>query len=82
MKVNLKIIGYFLMALWIIFSVVYIINDIWQDFKTQQLKKAYEQGKIDTINLLIKEAEKCQPVPIFSGEKEIRVIKIGCQINQ
>jgi len=82
MKVNLKIIGYFLIALWIIFSVVYIINDIWQDFKTQQLKKAYEQGKIDTINLLIKEAEKCQPVPIFSGEKEIRVIKIGCQINQ
>ncbi len=82
MKVNLKIVGYFLIALWTIFSVVYIINDIWQDFKTQQLKKAYEQGKIDTINLLIKEAEKCQPVPIFSGEKEIRVIKIGCQINQ
>ncbi len=82
MKVNLKIAGYFLIILWIIFSLVYILNDIWQDFKSQQLKKAYEQGKIDTINLLIKEAEKCQPVPIFGGEKEIRVIKVGCQINQ
>ena len=82
MKVNLKIAGYFLIILWTIFSLVYILNDIWQDFKSQQLKKAYEQGKIDTINLLIKEAEKCQPVPIFGGEKEIRVIKVGCQINQ
>lgn len=73
-----KTILYFLVFLWIVFSVVYIVNDIWINFKNVQMGQAYEQGRADTINVLIQEAEKCQSFSVFSGEKEIQLIKIGC----
>ena len=77
-KFRPKTILYFLALLWIVFSIVYIVNDVWRDFKDVQLKQAYEQGRIDTINTLIQEAEKCQPIPVFNQEKEVQLIKIGC----
>ena len=73
-----KTILYLILFLWVIFSVVYIINDIWSNYKNVQLVNAYNQGKADTINVLITEAEKCQPFSVFSEEKEIQLIKIGC----
>jgi len=54
------------------------VNNVWSDFKNVQLTQAYNQGRTDTINLLIQEAEKCQPFSVFSGEKEIQLIKTGC----
>ncbi|MCX6759186.1 MAG: hypothetical protein NT012_01260 [Candidatus Nealsonbacteria bacterium] len=42
------------------------IWDIWSDFKNVQMSNAYNQGKMDTINILITEAEKCEPVPILA----------------
>lgn len=73
-----KTILYFLVFLWIVFSVGYILWDVWSDFKNIQILNAYQQGKADTINALITEAEKCQSFSIFSAEKEIQLIKIGC----
>jgi len=75
---KLKKILYFLVFLWIVFSIVYIVNNVWSDFKNVQLTQSYNQGRTDTINQLIQEAEKCQPVSVFSEEKEIKLIKIGC----
>ena len=73
-----KIILYFLVFLWIIFSIFYIVNDVWSNYKNVQLVQAYNQGRTDTINILIQEAEKCQPFSVYSEEKEIQLIKIGC----
>jgi hypothetical protein len=67
-----------LVFLWIVFSVVYIINDVWSAYKNVQIVGAYEQGRIDTVNVLIKEAEKCEPVPVSSGEKEVLLMNLGC----
>lgn len=80
MEINLskKSILYFLALLWIFFSVAYIVWDVWSDFKNVQMLNAYEQGKIDIINALIQEAEKCEPIPVFSGEKEIQLVNINC----
>ena len=44
----------------------------------RELSQAYQQGKIDTINELIRQAEKCGPIPIFSGEKRIEVANVDC----
>ena len=68
----------FLAFLWIVFSVVYIAWDIWSDFKNIQMFNAYEQGRIDTVNTLILEAEKCEPIPVRGTEKQISVIGIHC----
>jgi len=73
-----KIILYFLVFLWIVFSIIYIVNNVWSDFKNVQLTQAYNQGRTDTINTLIQEAEKCQPFSVYNGEKDIQLIKKGC----
>lgn len=73
-----KKILYFLVFLWVIFSVAYIVNDIWTNYKNVQLVQAYNQGRTDTINVLIQEAEKCQSFSVYSEEKEIQLIKVGC----
>jgi len=67
-----------LVFLWIVFSIVYIANDFWSNYKNVQMAGAYEQGRIDTVNVLIQEAEKCEPVPVSSGEKEILLMNLGC----
>jgi len=73
-----KTIFYFLVLLWIVFSVVYIVWDIWSDFKNVRMLNAYEQGRIDTINVLITEAEKCEPVTVTGVEKQISIIGTHC----
>jgi len=73
-----KTILYLLVFLWIVFSIVYIINDIWSNFKNVQISNAYQQGRADTVNTLITEAEKCQPFSVFSAEKQVQLIKMGC----
>jgi hypothetical protein len=77
-----KTILYSLISLWVFFSIVYIANDIWLNYRNVQMVRAYEQGKeqgrAETITSLLREAEKCEPVPIFIGEKETRLIEIGC----
>ena len=75
---NKKTILCLILFLWVVFSVVYIINDIWSNYRDVQLVAAYNQGKTDTINTLIQEAEKCQSFSVFSGEKEIQLMKFGC----
>lgn len=68
--------------LWLVFSLVYILYDIWSDFKTKELnqayQQAYQQGKVDTINALIQQAKSCQQVPIYSGDTQIQIIDTSC----
>ena len=77
-----KTILYFIVFVWILFSMVYIINDIWSDFKNTRILNAYEQGRIETINQLVRETEDCQPVSIFNEEKQIQLINTDCLETQ
>ncbi|MFH1259016.1 MAG: hypothetical protein ABII74_04260 [Elusimicrobiota bacterium] len=66
--------------IWIVFSVVYIARDLWDDFKINQINEAYQQGRLDTINTLIQAAEtSCQAVPVSNGQKTIEIINAACQ---
>ena len=78
MTITKKLILNIILLIWIIFSVIYILYDIWSDFKLKALNQAYQQGRADTINALIQQAEKCDSIPIFSGEKKIEVINVNC----
>ena len=64
--------------IWIVFSVVYIVWGIWTDFKEKEMIAAYDQGRIDTINILISETEKCEPISVAGSEKETKVIGVHC----
>jgi hypothetical protein len=80
MEINLskKTIFSILIFFWIVFSITYIIWDVWTDFKQGEMIAAYEQGRMDTINILISETEKCEPVSVVGKEKEISVIALDC----
>lgn len=80
MNLNLskKTVGYLLIFVWLVFSIGYIVWDVWTDFKNVQMLNAYQQGVAKTIDQIIQEAEKCQPIPIFSAEKRIQVINVDC----
>lgn len=67
-----------ILFLWVVFSVVYIANDFWTNYRNVQIENAYNQGRVNTINYLISEAEKCEEIPVFNGDKEIRLIKTDC----
>ena len=73
-----KTIFSFFVLIWIVFSVFYIVWDIWTNFKQVQIMAAYEQGRIDTINVLISETEKCESVSVKGTEKETKVISVHC----
>ncbi len=68
----------FFALVWIVFSLIYIFWDLWNDFKNVQLSNAYQQGAAAAIDKIIEETEKCQIVPIFSNEKEVRLISVSC----
>ena len=78
MTITKKLILNIILIIWIVFSVIYVAYDIWSDFKLKALNQAYQQGRADTINALIQQAEKCESIPVFSGEKKIEVINVNC----
>lgn len=78
MNLTKKTILCLILFLWVVFSIAYIANDIWSNYKDVQLVQAYNQGRADTVNTLIQEAEKCQPFSVFSGEKEVQLMNLGC----
>lgn len=69
---------YILVFIWIAFTLAYIPWSIWHNYKKVQLAEAYNQGVLDLVNQLFLEAEKCQPIPITDGIRELQLIDIAC----
>jgi hypothetical protein len=71
-----------LVALWIVFSLLYIGWSMWMGFRNNMLAQAYGQGVVDTVNQLIAgiDNDTCKPVPIFNKEtkKEVDVVNAKC----
>jgi uncharacterized protein YybS (DUF2232 family) len=78
MNFSKKTIIYLIAIIWIVFSVFYVANNIWGNFKNTQMSLAYQQGMDDLVAALFQEAEECQPFPVFSGDTEMYLIKFDC----
>jgi len=78
MTISKKLIFHIIAFIWIVFSVVFILYDVWSDFKNVQISNAYQQGRTDTINALIQQSKDCQTVPIYSGDTQIQIIDVSC----
>lgn len=67
-------------SVWMIFSLLYIVYDQWQDFKMGQLEKVYLQGKMDAVNDIIERAQKCEPFNLYNSTQEHKVdlINVAC----
>ena len=63
---------------WMIFSLGYIAYDQFQGFKLKKVQQAYQAGLSDSINRLMNESEKCEAIPLYSGDKQVNLIAIDC----
>ncbi len=74
-----------ILAVWIIFSVIFIGKSIWQSYTFDQAEMreattaAYQQAQVDIVDQLIRQAETCEAFPIFAGETQIKLKKVGCE---
>ncbi len=75
--------GQIILAAWLIFSIVFVGNSLWQGYKQNQLQQAvtaaYQQAQADMVGQLIEEANKCVPFPVNLGETSIELQKLGCE---
>ncbi len=63
---------------WVAFSLYYIGQDYWNKYQIDVVQSSYQKGYTDSINELIVEAKKCQPVTAYSGEEKIELISKDC----
>ncbi len=81
-KLNKRVIFLAAVLVWAVFSVWYIANDQWQDFKVREIEESYEAGIQaginKAVNTVIIEASKCTQVPLSNSEKEINVVSVEC----
>jgi predicted negative regulator of RcsB-dependent stress response len=71
-------IGQIILAVWIIFSVVFVANNVWQNFQVNQVQQAAGAGYQQAVVDLVKQAETCEAFPINIGETAIELQKVGC----
>jgi hypothetical protein len=82
MIISKKQIVHIIAIVWVIFSVAYICYDIWSDFRANQLSLAYQQGRVDTVNALISQAQACNAIPVSSATTTIEVVNVKCLQTQ
>lgn len=73
-----KIVLILVIFVWVGFSIWYIANDQWQDFQNTKMQAAYQKGFSDSVKTLMNESTKCQPIPLFNGDKRVEMISIEC----
>ncbi len=62
------------------FSIFYVLLDIYQGFRAGILEQAYLSGKTSTAAALMEKAEdpSCKPFNVYIGEKKIDLINVAC----
>jgi hypothetical protein len=71
--------GKIILIVWVVFSVIYVINGEWNRFKNYVAEKNYAEGRKEMVVQIITEAKKgCQPVPLFAGNSQVSVVNTDC----
>ncbi|MFH0776856.1 MAG: hypothetical protein V1936_04575 [Patescibacteria group bacterium] len=77
-KLQTDNVGQVILAVWIIFSVVFVGNSVWQNFQVNQVNKAVQAGYQQAVMDLMQQASKCDPFPVNLGEQKIELQQLNC----
>lgn len=66
------------LGMWIVFSSGYILHDQWKKFQSIKLTEAYQAGVSNSVQSLIDQSKKCEPIKVFKDEEEVNLIAIEC----
>ena len=67
-----------ILALWLIFSVLYVANNEWNRFKAMVMQSSYSQGVSDAVAKVIEESKSCKAFPINIGETKATLVSVDC----
>lgn len=70
-----------ILILWIIFSILYVINGEYTRLKTF----AYDYGRQQAVSQVIATAQQCQPFPVSARGQQVTLVSLEClqqQANQ
>ena len=69
-----------MVAVYIVFSLGYIVYKEWKEFKIDVEQRSFLEGRNETIEQVIQRAqnESCEPFAVFSLEKEVSLINVEC----
>ncbi len=67
-----------ILVLWIIFSFVYIANDIRVGFVARVYQTGQEDGARSAVVQAIGLAQQCQPVVLRAGETTVNLLNPAC----
>ena len=71
-----------ILFLWVVFSVIYIGFNSWNNFRYTLTMNGYQQGVTDTVDQLIQQAEnkECQSFHVYNKQdkKDIELINKSC----
>lgn len=77
----LRKIFFLFLSIWFVFSAIYIGYDQFNKFLARLSRNAYTQGFADSIMAIIDQADNCQPVRVYYGNKEKNLIDVRCVSN-
>ena len=74
MKLKSMSVGLIVLVVWLIFSVLYVINGEYK--RLQNL--VYQRGLEDAVVQVLGQASKCQPFPIRYKDTTVELINVQC----
>lgn len=73
-----KYILWIVLIVWILFSIYYVGRDMMARYQTSVMQNSYQKGYTDSIDSLITEAKKCEPVTAYNQEDSVELIWTEC----
>lgn len=70
--------GRILLALWLVFSVLYVVWGEWSRFRTFVMQQSYEQGVQDAVAKVIQESKSCKAFPVNVGDMKATLVDVEC----
>ena len=70
--------GKIFLVLWIIFSILYVINNEWNRFQALVVRGSYNKGVSDAVAKVIEESKACKAFPINIGETKATLVNVDC----
>ncbi len=77
-KLPTENIGQIILAVWIIFSVVFVGNSVWTNVQTNVAQQAASSGYQQAFIEIIQRADTCEVLPLTVGDAVVNIQKVGC----
>ena len=77
-RISVTPISTVLLVIWIVFSVLYVGYDLWQEIKQLPVERARSEGRMQILNELVSNTQSCKPIAVQSNVGTAQIINFAC----